>query len=213
MSVLVALPSYDGTRLNGRAVLEVAALGPVRLMDFNLSLLARAFNECWAAALNERPDVTHFLMVHADVVPQGRDWPVRLRDLMSASQADVMSVVLPIKTSHGLTSTALETADPWHPRPLSFADLQAREETWTEPGLLVNTGLMLVNMQRDWVEQVHFHVDDRVVLDSGRYRPESKPEDWNFSRDARAAGASVWATRAVRATHLGYHAWPNWEVK
>lgn len=182
----------------------------VRIREVASSLLANAFNQCWVAALNEGH--TFFLMVHDDIVPLQPRWPAILFEEMAEHRASVLSAVSPIKTRHGLTSTAVETDDPWNPRRLSMAEVFERPETWTEPGLLINTGLMLVDMREAWTRYAYFTIHDRIVERDGLLRAEVQPEDWNFSRMAHAAGATVYATRKVRINHVGRHAFSNGEV-
>lgn len=207
VKVIAGCPTYDGTRYNAASLMQLHAAG-AQVREVTLSLLTRAFNECYVYALNA--GATHFLMLHADVLPIVRDWPQVLVALMEVNGAGILSVVLPIKTASGLTSTAIETADPWNPTRLSLADVAERAETWTEPGLLVNTGLMLVDLRQSWATKVCFTMHDRIRQnDAGIWVSECQPEDWAFSRQVREAGGSVWATRAIRALHFGTDSWPN----
>jgi hypothetical protein len=208
--IFVALPTYDGTRHNAASLVELAQGEPkAALAEGNVSLLAYNFNTFWADALNHRPEMTHFLMLHSDVVPA----PGFLGALMAEMrrvEADVLSVVIPIKSKDGLTSTALETDDRWKPRRLSMSEVFEREETWTEHGLLVNTGLMLVDFRKPWVEKVHFTVNDAIRQNpDGRFEALVEPEDWSFSRQVRALGGVTWATRKVHVLHIGTTAYGN----
>lgn len=211
LKVLAAAPTYDGTRYNAMALLALQAAG-ARILETRLSLLARGFNEAWTYALNDR-SFTHFLMIHADVAPTTPNWVTELLTLSLRYKATVLSVVLPIKTRHGLTSTAIETDDPWNPRKLSKAEVAQRPGTWTEEGLLVNTGLMVVDLRdraiADSDGTIFFEIQDRIRVDyeQKRWVAESRPEDWEFSRKVRAAGGSVYATRAIEAGHYGTEVW------
>jgi hypothetical protein len=203
-TIFAALPTYDGRRRNAEAMCQLVGIkdAEVRYLESQSSLLAFGFNLLWVRALNERPD--YFLMLHDDIAPLDHDWAVTLFREFQTTRASVLSAVVPIKTPEGLTSTALETEDPWHPKRLTMTEVFERPETWTEPGLLLNSGLMLVDFRQAWVEQVCFTIEDQIRRDdSGKWTAEVKSEDWNFSRQARALGASLYATRKIRAQHVG----------
>lgn len=210
MKILGAFPTYDGNRCNSKAVVDVIAAGG-EVAERSCSLLGRCFNECWVHALNKRPEVTHFLMVHADIMVLTPKWPQKMVELMTINKADVLSAVMPIKTPKMVTSTALETDDPWNPRKILIEELQLYPQTWTQPDLLINTGLMLVDMRKPWVEKVYFTIDDQIRKDeTGKWIAECKPEDWNFSRMVKAEGGTVWATQEIKALHWGRRPHANW---
>lgn len=204
--IIAGCPTYDGNRLNAKALIELHSVG-IKVLEIQLSLLTRAFNELLAEALNRGAD--SFLMLHADVVPTTKEWPLILQREAAAHTADLLSVVLPIKTGSGATSTAVETGDPWHPHRLDLEDVAKRPVTWTEPGLLVNTGLMLVNLKRPWARDLCFTFHNRILRDGWKYVAESIPEDWDFSRQVHSAGGTVYATRVIEAYHYGLAPWPN----
>ena len=212
MKVFAGLPTYNGERWNGRAMAALhtsnVCMGSI---DVSSSLLTFAFNQCWAAALNERKrGATHFLMLHADVVPTDPNWLTQLLlEVTFRPEIQILSVAVPIKSSSGRVSCALESDDAWDPRGLTQADLLAREVTWTDPGLLVNTGLLLVDLRQPWVEQVRFTVHDRLVQVEGEWRAQVFSEDWDFSRQARALGVDSWVTRRIGVVHMGVHGWSS----
>lgn len=216
LGLYLALPSYDGSRLNSVAVTNAlfnrGPFASVATDDAGSSLLANNFNTMWASALNaRRKGVTHFAMLHADVFPHSPTWLADLLALMEQTSADVLSAIVPIKDDRGLTSTALETKNPWCPRRLTIRELEAQAPTFTDPRILVNTGMMLVDMRRPWIERVHFTVNDAIAVDdSGRFYAQVEPEDWFFSRAAKRNGATLWATRALAVTHLGHARYPNY---
>ena len=167
--------------------------------------LPKAFNILWAGALEARAKgVSHFAMIHSDIAAE-RFWLDKMGEIMTRVGADVLSVVSPLKSHEGLTSTAIDTENRFKVKRFSLHEIHAMEPTFTRPGLLVNTGLMLVDMRKPWVEKMHFYFDDQII--DGR--ATSSPEDWNFSRDARALGASIWATREVQLQHFGPAAYSN----
>jgi hypothetical protein len=208
-SLLVALPSYDGRRYNAQAMASLLQIRnvDVRTYEVHGSLLALNCNRAWAEALNSRP--TFFMMIHDDILPVEDNWISLMFQELLDRRASVLSVVSPIKTPDGLTSTAIETEDSWNPRRLSMTEVFERPETWTEDGLLLNTGLMLVNFTEPWVERVHFTINDQIIHRDGKWVPEAQPEDWNFSRMARERGARLYATRKVIIQHVGRAGYDN----
>jgi len=175
------------------------------------SLLDHCFNSLWCNALNLRAQgVTHFAMIHDDVCPQAQWLDVLLAEL-AATQADVISAVIPIKTEHGVTSTAVETDDVWFPRRLTVTETDALPETFTDEDvggeLLLNTGLWLCDLRRSWTDNpwpLHFQTLTRIITDrEGNYQAQVRSEDWEFSRRARGRGARLAATRKVAVAHDG----------
>src|SRR4051812_48922453 len=122
-----------------------APFSGIRVDDVGSSLLALNFNEMWARALNARSQgITHFVMLHADVVPHSATWVGQLRSIMDRHAASVLSVVLPIKDQRGLTTTGLYSpGDPRLRRRLTLQEVYQQPPTFTHEHLLVNTGLMM----------------------------------------------------------------------
>jgi hypothetical protein len=210
---MVAIPSYQSGWVGGAAIFHLPLIQglEVYLFEATSSLLTRGFNTCWCAALTGREKLgfTHFLMMHADVKPRGDDWFQVLMREMVAMKADVLSVAIPFHEPTGLTSTALDT-DPWHPMRFTMKELYDLPATWTSDKLLVNTGLLLIDLRKPWVEEICFHIEDRIVRDQdGNWIPLTIPEDWGFSRQARALGASIFVTRTLAVDHYGGGIWPN----
>jgi hypothetical protein len=237
MTILVGIPTYDEKIQVG---LAGALLGEAHRSDcphFTIafkasSLLAFAHNALLCTALNNRSQgITHLLIIHSDVLPEPGFVKILL-DEMSATGAGVCSGVLAIKDSNGLTSTALlpDLALAQQPGPreyrrrrVTLRELDKLPETFNardvaelfqEPGgspvLLVNTGLMLIDVRQTWVETAHFNITDTIWQnDEGLYYADVEPEDWAFSRLAAEAGATVVATRKVKARHAGRMTFPN----
>jgi GT2 family glycosyltransferase len=203
--IVVFFPTYDGTRYNAATTTQVAEWaarhGDTALYEFRSSLLARGFNEGWMYAREH--GATRFFMIHSDIVPTTEGWIDKMLDLMDKKKATVLSVVSPIKNSSGLTSTAIESDDEWNPYNLSMKDVEMRPPTWTEDGLLVNTGLMLVDMTPEWMDDICFTIRDRIR----NRKVECISEDWDFSRQIRAHDGSVFATREISVQHFGTHSW------
>lgn len=218
--VFLAIPCSD-MKVNPELIGPVIQASPkgqvTGFKTSSYSLLARNFNELYCAALNARKDgITHFCMLHSDIAPHGPGWLDVLLEEMNKYNADIMSVVVPIKSNQGVTSTALEEpvngSDPkWRPRRLTMTEIiNEYPETFTDEKLLVNTGVMLVDIRKPWAEEVCFGTEDIIMRDaSGKFVAENVPEDWYFSIAAKAAGAKVFATRKVGVTHYGYQGWVN----
>jgi hypothetical protein len=213
--LFLALPTYNGERSNASAI--VAAVrnpGPfqnIRTEDSGSSFLTHTFNGMWAKALNARAEgVTHFLMMHSDVYPHSLTWIQDLFAIMERMNAQLLSVVLPMKDARGLTTTALED-ELRGARRLTMREIEARDPTFTDPELLVNTGLMLVDMREPWVESMYFDMQSGIArgLTGAFVVCQADSEDWVFSRLARSAGVQLWATRELRATHYGRCPFPN----
>jgi len=198
------------------------------------SLLARGFNLLWAEALSRRATdgVTHFAMLHSDVVP-GRYWLDTLWEECTRLDADIVSTIIPIKSPAGLTSTGISNpADPWTVRRLTMREIMDLPETFdlgllrraemagANDELVVNTGCWIADLRKPWVDAVdqrgrlkcYFTIDDEVVPDdAGHYTVNVAPEDWNFSRMVKAVSpdARIYATRKVSAVHKGDASYPN----
>ncbi len=115
LKLYCALPSYNGERSNGVPIAWMHKMVPNSILgDSGGSLLANVFNAAYCLALRQRDmgNATHFLMLHADIVPQGDDWFAKLWRAYRTSKAQMISAVVPIKSAAGLTSTAFELPDP-----------------------------------------------------------------------------------------------------
>lgn len=194
------------------------------------SVLTRTFNELWCDALNEREECgfTHFCMLHNDVVPM-HFWLDVLMEEMEKYNLDVISAVVPIKNSLGLTSCGLDTpGNPWGVRRLTLHEIFELPETFTaqdvpyrenDQDLLLNTGCWLMRFDEPWVEGLCFRQQDRIVFHTptNKYAAESISEDWDFSRQLIARGCRVGATRKVPVIHdrpeyHTKHAWGEWKT-
>lgn len=177
------------------------------------SILTQSFNILWANALNHRKKgITHFAMLHSDIGPEV-GWLDKMVALMNEHGADVLSAISPIKSPHGLTSTALDGEKMgvvdwyWRPRRLTMTEIhQKYPGTFTHENLLLNTGCMLVDIRKPWVEQICFRFENAMLphpFIEGALLPACVPEDWAFSRDAKKLGAKLFATREVKLYHEG----------
>lgn len=218
-SVLVAVPNRGSVSHGTAAALLRMGRTPVHGVRFHSSsLLTLTFNSLWATALNERPaGVTHFVMLHDDVVPLDDGWLDALVGAFAASGADVLSAVVPIKDARGLTSTAF-----LDPRTRAMTRLTATEAVALPPTfdaaaaghpgrvVLPNTGLWVCDFTRPWVERVCFTMRDRLFRDAaGHWVAQCYSEDWDFGVQCHALGLRVAATTAVRVVHKGGFDYPN----
>lgn len=238
-SVLIGIPAGNGW-IFGPTAESCYALhghdGPTMARFQSGSLLTLSFNRLLghARAAYKAGLITHFAMVHADIVPAG-PWLATLLAELQRLQADVLSCVTAIKDTHGLTSTALgHPHDVYDYRRITTTELAHLPESFAaatiklhldwprrEDVLLVNTGCWLTRMDAPcwWAEQdgcylLRFHMHDRQQVHDGRLPvTECAPEDWTWSRDLHRMGASVYATRKVPIYHATTHLWgvrPAW---
>lgn len=189
------------------------------------SLLAQGFNSLWCAAATLRArgtPISHFAMLHSDVEPSPA-WLSVLMEELEATGADVISAVVPIKSGHGLTSTAVgRPGDPWNPAfRLTMRQVMRLPETFSaadlglpDRPLLVNTGCWACRFDPEWIYDFPgFTIRDRLIRfetpEGPQYRAEVEPEDWAASRWWHARGLKVLATRKVSVNHHGRAAFGN----
>ena len=196
----IGIPSHSGTfdyRMDGALLSARTRFNPCFVRVNVVSLLCFNFNQMWAHALNLRAKgVTHFLLLHDDVVPvdgpRGENWATMLMDELEANKLDVLSLVMPIKNESGKCSTCLE-----HPQAvprfrggddpaLVDLDVFAGGVTWLSNScaerLLINTGCLLVDFRRPWVEEFAFQNHDRILRHGDTFDAATDPEDWTMSR-------------------------------
>lgn len=220
-TVYLGIPTYDGrVHKNLTTALQNATANrhPKLTSIITSSILTRTFNLLFAHALNERENgVTHFCLLHDDVVPEPL-WLDKMMRIMKRAEADVLSVVVPMKDERGLTSTALDfplggSMPHWNVKRLTLTEIYGHyEATFSHEQLLLNTGLMLVDLRKPWVESVWFAFEDKIIPNPerpGHFMVVGVSEDWYFSRAARALGAKLFATREVSVTHTGSRDYSN----
>ena len=210
--ILLGIPSSGG-QLNSDLFMALITetmqkkAPPLRIVEIRSSATAFGFNQLWCIALNNRDVLSHFLMLHTDVVPSDPGFVQTMLDEMERVGADVLSAVIPLKSETGITSTALAPdmgrvhvlGERGTRRRLTMAEIAALPETFNafdvvdaqqcayrSPVLLVNTGLLLVDLRKPWVERVHFTLNDKLwQREDGKFVCDFEPEDWFFA--ARAA--------------------------
>lgn len=200
------------------------------------SSLGHCFNgllcDCYAKQADH--DITHFAMIHGDVVPESY-WLSTMLEELERVDADVLSAVLAIKDSQGVSSTGLFYADrpDWPTRRLTFTEIHKSRlpRTFNHQDLIdnglatgkdgevmvINTGLWVARYKKPWFQ------DNKVVFRQTHEikklpRPDGKgdylqcwfmPEDWWFARDLASWGARVYATSCVSVNHVGNSLFPN----
>lgn len=234
--ILICVATYNGTVHNGLlgGIMSASNLHTRTVITHQSSGACHSFNQMWQMALNGRDQFTHFVMIHSDVEPTESFWADKMVKIMEEKKADILSVVLPIKTLEGLTSTALDEAPPgdwdhrWTVRRLTMHEIYGEslpnilmtdeekrirkitdDKTFTHPKLLVNNGLMMVDMRAPWVEKVHFKTETDMIKKNGRFEAVTFSEDWYFSRQANWRGARIFATTEIAADHKGTGSYMN----
>lgn len=196
--------------------------------QFVSSLLPDSFNSLLCNALNcevdgERP--THFVMLHGDIAPQD-SWLDMMLDEIEATGVDILSAVVPIKSLDcDDTSTAIgtlagrdskfrriTTSETLNQLPATFGPADVCEG---DERLLLNTGLMAIDLRRPWVKAWlktgGFRLESHAwEQDDGQWKSICLPEDWLCSWDAQTKfGATVAATTKVRLIHYGDAGYAN----
>lgn len=233
--IYLALPTYDGRCLAGtydaavRVPCRPTSRHPMIIRTNDFSLLPNNFNTLWCEALNgyKHGDCRYFVMLHADIIPQP-EWVDDLLDLIKLHDADIVSTIVPIKNSIGLTSTAIgDPHDPWKlVKRLTMSEVYDMPETFSAADigfpnnpLLVNTGCWICDLSKPWTREVNdhgeskfaFNIHSRNLLNSEGlfYVDHARPEDWNMSRHVWNCGGKVLATRKVKVTHFGNAGFTN----
>ncbi len=220
--VYLGIPSYGGQIHEGilSAVLQCSGTGLIGGVEVaSHSFLTQNFNHLYVKALNLRDQgITHFCMLHDDIVPE-QLWLDKMMALMKEYGADMLSAIVPLKNHEGMTSTALDIplgngSDPfWRFKRLTMTEVYKDfAPTFTHEKLLLNTGLMLIDLRKPWVEKVCFRFDNEIVPwpeKPGKLLARAMSEDWLFSRDALGLGAKLFATREVKLVHVGKAAYSN----
>ncbi len=232
IKVIVSMPLYPNGQMSqpSAAAFYAYALAPnpnveiVTRLHSSSSASQFAYDMVWCGAINQFNEggATHFCRLDCDVVPTHHNWLGILVDELLKHDADIMTAVVPLKDDRGFTSTAIDdTGDLWNPRILTMTEVFDRHETFTDPDILVNTGLYLVDLSKPWVQArnedgslaVSHHMRNKIIQrPDGKWEARMRSEDWEMSRDLRKVGAvKQYATRKVEL----YHEFPryaNWKV-
>lgn len=236
-NIFLALPSYDGWRCDGNS--ESAYKTCTRKhrafpVPKSGSLIPGNCNWLLALALNCRDQygVTWFGMLHADISPE----PFYLDTLVEEAEsngADMMSAVIVLKSTDGLTSTAIASGEKYRqfgrltlrqlyhedfPKTFDINTAADALEKLPSPlglavprkALLANTGCMIIRLDRPWSERLLFRNLDAMFRHAdGTFQARDLSEDWYFSWRAARLGARVMCTTKVKAKHLGRFDFPS----
>jgi hypothetical protein len=232
-NVVMVMPRY-GPQVFPAAMRSMyqATKGDVRVVshvDVSQSI-CYAFNIALANALDWRdnglsaPDgskvhATHLAMIHADIeAPAG--WLDTLWSIMKERELVAVASVSPIKdpVANPRTSTAFgRKGETWFPsRYVYINDRVNMPETFEpehvcKPGeeLLINTGLMLLDLRWPHWDGFDWQLDSRIVPGEERRVVQMRSEDWMMSRHLARHGAKYAATWAVPLKHYGEYAWSS----
>jgi len=226
--IFLALPHYNGTACAASMVTaclrSYSGKGFVAVKENGCSALCSNFNHLWCQALN-MPNVTHFAMVHADILPMEYWLDVLVRE-MEQEQAQLVSTIVPIKDNLGITSTGIVLpGNHWTPkRRFTMQEIIGMPSTfdaelagYSNERLVLNTGCWLADL-RDarWKTELpdgslvaHFEMRDMIRKVEGEYRNFFEPEDFFFSRTVQELGMKAVATRKPNVTHIGNFGYTN----
>jgi hypothetical protein len=222
--VFLATPHYGAVSMGLYGTLKYAVkdrslIEVVREGQSASSVLPHAFNDLFAAALDcrDRGEVTHFAMAHADICARP-GWLDTLYCEMWYHDAACVSAVVPLKDHRGRTSTAVGLeADPWAARCLTMADRDRLPPTFgpgavCKPGevLLVNTGLMLLDLRWPGWDDFAFQFHTRITRTPAGRRADHRSEDWEMSHYLHRHKAHYLATWKPKLDHEGSKKYPNY---
>lgn len=216
--VAVGMPCRDFLAHSAAVdAIHECAMRPAKVLHLKLgpcAILEHNFNRYWAEALNARDErgATHFAMIHADVCPEP-GWLTLLLDALLDTGGDLVSANIPLRDWRGLTSTAVYEDDPWVRRRLTLHELELIRPTFCAADvgrrLLLNSGLWVCDLRRDWCDEFVFKSEHRISRD-GRRSAEVLSEDWYFSHWLNERGAPIYATSTIRLRHDQFPNYPTW---
>lgn len=189
-------------------------------------------NLLFAQALKYYRDglVDYLIIHHSDVEIRTQKWLDILYGEMKRTGAAMLAAVCSKKSERGDSNMAVSTDSPWAGRVLSLQETWDLPDTfsiadtqWPDRQLLVNTGLLLIDLSRpEWWQRVPsfggeelrfcFRMMDRIaILEDGDLQPQFASEDWNFARTAADCGLPVFATTLIDIGHHGEIVFGNQE--
>jgi len=227
-NIFLAIPHYDGTVLATSIIMactrQYTGKGFVAIKEHGASALCSNFNFLWCAALN-MPGITHFAMLHADIIPMEWWLDVLMRE-MEKEKAQLVSTIVPIKDNAGVTSTGIVyDQHHWTPkRRFTMSELMSMPSTFDAEGcgypggkLVLNTGCWLADLrdprwktkEPDGKLVAHFEMRDMIYENNGKFENHFEPEDFFFSRKVQELGMRAVATRKPAVTHIGNYGFQN----
>lgn len=226
--LLIGMPTYDGNidfQTQAAVYRETAGYAERVVASQQSSLLANCCNQLYCIALNDREQYGWFMLWHSDIRIKDPGLVSGLLAEMQRLGAGCISVLMPIKDEKGLTSTGLYYRDAQKKkrrRRLTMREAMQLPETfsaehlikfWDAPSssaLLVNTGLLLLDLSQPWAEKIYFNIRDRIIRQSdGKFVGVVDPEDWNLSRQLHELKVPVFCTRKYLAFHKGVGLYAN----
>lgn len=189
------------------------------------------FNGPWIDVLNQskQGDGTHFAMLHSDISPDP-GWLDVLMSEMEQLEADLISVIVPLKDDRGICSCGIGNPhNSWAPlKRLTMTEVMALPETINAydlgyPGyaLLHNNGCWLADLRRPIFHETdregrllaYFNFPREVRRGpDGLFKVVGESEDWFFSRQLHYLKAKTYLTRKVILGHAGICLFPNNKV-
>ncbi len=246
LCVNIGLPYYPGWTLP--EVIFAVTVGAVKKgapninRDLSPIVAAMSGNMLWAEALSkaERGDITHFGMLHNDIIPED-GWLSTLLEILDERDASLVSVVQPIKSHHGLTTTGCDLipAPAWVIKRFTIREIEKLPETFDtqdtidaglnplKQPLLVGSGCWLADLRKPhWFEtdehgQAYFWLpfEGRLTkIEHGHWKHEENSEDWGFSRKMASRNVRYFGTRKVKLRHVGrteftnFGGWGKWDT-
>jgi hypothetical protein len=195
------------------------------------------FNRLWTFAMNlgSAGKITHFAMLHADIIAANYWLDVLVREL-DFVKGDLISAAVAIKDHRAVLSCGVgNPSNQWEPyRRLTVADLRA--EKWNVGGeevafrktfsakmlgysgfpLLHNNGCWVADMRKPiWYQTdanglapVFFRYNEEVRRVDGKWTHFQESEDWAFSRKLHAVTDNTFVTSAISPLHEGSMRYP-----
>jgi SAM-dependent methyltransferase len=222
---VVCLPHSRGIEPAAYKSVRTASIGRFTSIaaevDMDCGCLPHNFNALLTHCLNWRDEgkCSHMAMIHSDVSAE-RGWLDLLAEEMHAHGLIAISAVVAIKDpDNDRTSTAIgRRSDPWEAkRYVHVRDRERMPVTFTSKDvctdndevLLINTGLMLLDLRHEFWDTFAFEVPTAILRKEGKRFPIFRPEDWEMSRALDRAGLPYGATWRPLTDHHGSRPWTN----
>jgi hypothetical protein len=234
--IFLGIPQHGGTMSAATFSSALTAASfrghQVQFQVLGLSLLARNFNQLWINAWRNKFDF--FVLHHSDIGVASDDvnmlgsWLDRIVERTESEKAAVTSIVSPIKSDAGHTSTGLDLVkdNPYTLRRITIKELQSLPDTFYRADVcrlfgrdpedagafLVNTGVMVMNLRDwDWRGWPGFQIDDKIgwKKDGSDCEAFTEPEDWRLSRWLHERGWPYCAVKDFEISHVGQKIFPN----
>lgn len=210
------------------AILSASRDHQVNVVPQQFGDIPMNFNMLWCHALNNRDKegIDYFAMLHTDLGASERWLDILIAELVE-HKADVVSAIMAIKDSRGLTTTGTRFPGTWGTKRATLHEVFRLPETYSikdtdEPDqiLAIGTGCWVCDFRKPWVEKFPgFQNKHKIEWANGQAMPCFDSEDWLFSDWLATQGAKVMVTRKVATYHRGEndhtttHPWGSWETE